>query len=164
MGSGCRDATRYELALKDAREVFDIGNEMGFAMNILDIGGGFPGETHSMWNPAEEIVSEDREGQTMESDDGEKKTAPEALTFFTNIAETVGPLVDELFPSPDIRVIAEPGKSTFTYLKLLTRLNKVGISARPLLRSAVASLQFVPIMLMKVSTPNLLMILKQLSG
>lgn len=39
VGSGCRDATRYELALKDAREVFDMGNEMGFEMKILDIGG-----------------------------------------------------------------------------------------------------------------------------
>jgi hypothetical protein len=24
-------------------------DEFGFAMKILDIGGGFPGETHSLW-------------------------------------------------------------------------------------------------------------------
>jgi len=26
--------------------------DFGFDMKILDIGGGFPGETHSLWNPA----------------------------------------------------------------------------------------------------------------
>ena len=46
VGSGCRDASRYEMALKDAREVFDVAAECGHEMSILDIGGGFPGETH----------------------------------------------------------------------------------------------------------------------
>ena len=45
VGSGCRDASRYELALKDARELFDIAKrDFGFDMTIVDIGGGFPGE------------------------------------------------------------------------------------------------------------------------
>lgn len=53
VGSGCRDATRYEMALKDCKELFGIAKEeFGFDMKILDIGGGFPGETHSLWNPA----------------------------------------------------------------------------------------------------------------
>ena len=53
VGSGCRDATRYEMALRDAKELFEMAErEFGFKMNILDIGGGFPGETHSLWNPA----------------------------------------------------------------------------------------------------------------
>lgn len=39
VGSGCRDATKYELALKDAREIFDMAeNEFGMKMNFLDIG------------------------------------------------------------------------------------------------------------------------------
>ena len=43
VGSGCRDASRYELALKDARKIFDMGKkDFGFDMNVLDIGGGFP--------------------------------------------------------------------------------------------------------------------------
>lgn len=36
VGSGCRDASRYELALRDAREIFDMAEkEYGFKMNIL---------------------------------------------------------------------------------------------------------------------------------
>jgi ornithine decarboxylase len=43
VGSGCRDASRYELALKDARKIFDMGKrDFGFDMKVLDIGGGFP--------------------------------------------------------------------------------------------------------------------------
>ncbi|XP_037558962.1 ornithine decarboxylase-like [Dermacentor silvarum] len=33
----------FALTIADARTVFDIGIEMGFAMTVLDIGGGFPG-------------------------------------------------------------------------------------------------------------------------
>ncbi len=52
VGSGCRDATRYEMALKDCKELFEMAKrDYGFEMNLLDIGGGFPGETHSLWNP-----------------------------------------------------------------------------------------------------------------
>ena len=52
VGSGCRDATRYEMALRDCRTLFDMARkDFGFEMTILDIGGGFPGETHGMWNP-----------------------------------------------------------------------------------------------------------------
>lgn len=53
VGSGCRDATRYEMALKDCKTLFEMAKrDYGFDMKILDIGGGFPGETHSLWNPA----------------------------------------------------------------------------------------------------------------
>ena len=53
VGSGCRDATRYEMALRDCKKLFEMAKtEYGFDMSILDIGGGFPGETHSLWNPA----------------------------------------------------------------------------------------------------------------
>jgi hypothetical protein len=53
VGSGCRDATRYEMALRDCKKLFEMAKtDYGFNMTILDIGGGFPGETHSLWNPA----------------------------------------------------------------------------------------------------------------
>jgi len=53
VGSGCRDATRYEMALRDCKRLFEMAErDYGFKMTLLDIGGGFPGETHSMWSPA----------------------------------------------------------------------------------------------------------------
>ena len=57
VGSGCRDATRYEMALRDCKKLFDMAKrDYGFEMNLLDIGGGFPGETHSLWNPVKVTI------------------------------------------------------------------------------------------------------------
>jgi ornithine decarboxylase len=126
VGSGCRDSSRYELALRDAREIFDMAEtEFRMKMHILDIGGGFPGETHSMWNPAVELDEEedadDDEGKASDgSDDGatgeiEEKQSEQGhvgrYMFFNEIAEAVAPMIDELFP-PDngVRVIGEPGR------------------------------------------------------
>lgn len=44
IGSGSKDYTVYQNAIKSARKVFDVGLSMGIRMNLLDIGGGFPGE------------------------------------------------------------------------------------------------------------------------
>uniref|UniRef100_A0A3B3ZC12 Orn/DAP/Arg decarboxylase 2 N-terminal domain-containing protein n=1 Tax=Periophthalmus magnuspinnatus TaxID=409849 RepID=A0A3B3ZC12_9GOBI len=42
--TSCQDAQEaYTHALSDARCVFDMGEELGFSMDILDIGGGFSG-------------------------------------------------------------------------------------------------------------------------
>lgn len=43
VGSGCKEPGAFEKALSDARKVFAIAKEKGFDMEILDIGGGFPG-------------------------------------------------------------------------------------------------------------------------
>ena len=43
VGSGCSDAKQYYRALELSKKVFLIGKEYGFNMDILDIGGGFPG-------------------------------------------------------------------------------------------------------------------------
>ncbi len=115
VGSGCRDGTRYELALKDAREIFDLAKkEYGFNMSVLDIGGGFPGETHSLWNPQEEIDEEPellkKEGTEHGSDDGASEE-PDRFMFFKEIAEYVAPIIDDLFPEDSgVRVIGEPGR------------------------------------------------------
>mmetsp|Transcript_17602 Transcript_17602/g.25319 ORF Transcript_17602/g.25319 Transcript_17602/m.25319 type:complete len:457 (-) Transcript_17602:160-1530(-) len=48
VGSGCTDPTMYELAIADARTVFDAARRLGMTQfNLLDIGGGFPGELDS---------------------------------------------------------------------------------------------------------------------
>ena len=133
VGSGCRDASRYELALKDARELFDLAEaEYGFKMTVLDIGGGFPGETHSLWNPADifgdptadpaktEVITRK---YTIDEEIDEKSEAPDQpndeeqddeegkLMFFSEIAEAIVPIMDALFPpESNVRIIAEPGR------------------------------------------------------
>ncbi|XP_043117070.1 antizyme inhibitor 1-like isoform X2 [Puntigrus tetrazona] len=41
--SCCQDAQAFSRAVSDARCVFDMGEELGFEMSVLDIGGGFDG-------------------------------------------------------------------------------------------------------------------------
>jgi len=43
VGSGCQQKHAFKDALARARSVMSIGEEFGFTMNLLDIGGGFPG-------------------------------------------------------------------------------------------------------------------------
>lgn len=44
VGSGCYDSGAYVAALALSRTVFDIAESQGFHFNLLDIGGGFPGQ------------------------------------------------------------------------------------------------------------------------
>ncbi|XP_035213018.1 ornithine decarboxylase-like [Stegodyphus dumicola] len=43
VGSGCQDASAYRTAIASCRHVFDIAADIGYNMELLDIGGGFPG-------------------------------------------------------------------------------------------------------------------------
>ncbi|XP_033733170.1 ornithine decarboxylase-like [Pecten maximus] len=43
VGSNCQDADAFSLSIKEARRIFDIGLQVGFAMTLLDIGGGYRG-------------------------------------------------------------------------------------------------------------------------
>ena len=45
MGSGCYDSTAYPAAVAAARTAFDIAERHGFRLSLLDIGGGFPGQS-----------------------------------------------------------------------------------------------------------------------
>jgi len=78
VGSGCLSVKSFEAAVRSAHSVFEEAKRQGFDMNVLDIGGGFPG-----------------------SDDVKPR--------FSEIADVVRPLLDELF-SEDVRIIAEPGR------------------------------------------------------
>lgn len=80
VGSGCSQRGAFRSALHRARAAFDEGAQLGFDMRLLDIGGGFPG-----W---------DEEGQAT----------------FVDHALDIEALLAELFPSPQVRVIAEPGR------------------------------------------------------
>jgi len=50
VGSGCKDANVYRTALNDCKRVFEIAQSVGFEMNLIDIGGGFPGVDDSLVN------------------------------------------------------------------------------------------------------------------
>lgn len=43
VGSGCLEAEAFQKAIIAARRVFDEAQLIGYTMNLLDIGGGFPG-------------------------------------------------------------------------------------------------------------------------
>ncbi|CCI49243.1 unnamed protein product [Albugo candida] len=43
VGSGCYSVSAYSDAIKRARKAFDIGADLDFSFQLLDIGGGFPG-------------------------------------------------------------------------------------------------------------------------
>ncbi|KAI8900083.1 pyridoxal-dependent decarboxylase [Globomyces pollinis-pini] len=45
VGSGCFDASSFTDAVELARQAFDIGAALGFNFSLLDIGGGFPGNS-----------------------------------------------------------------------------------------------------------------------
>lgn len=44
VGSGCQDSPIYAKAIQTARKLFDFAKKIGFQFNLLDIGGGFPGD------------------------------------------------------------------------------------------------------------------------
>ncbi|KAI0216021.1 Ornithine decarboxylase [Lamellibrachia satsuma] len=44
VGSGCYDATAFSWAVASAHSVFQVAEDIGFHFDLLDIGGGFPGQ------------------------------------------------------------------------------------------------------------------------
>lgn len=86
VGSDCEGPVQYYDAIKLAREVFKIGEKHGFKMNMLDIGGGFPGRNCS------------------DSGDNQNK-------LFEEICENINKALGEFFNDvEDLKVIAEPGR------------------------------------------------------
>jgi ornithine decarboxylase len=43
VGSGCSDANVYHTAISDCKKVFEIAKKLDILMDLIDIGGGFPG-------------------------------------------------------------------------------------------------------------------------
>ncbi|KAI6186629.1 hypothetical protein M3Y98_00153500 [Aphelenchoides besseyi] len=80
VGSGCRDPTAFEIAIKHAKRLFEFGKAIGHNMKILDIGGGFPGF------------------------DSEEVTFDKIVNVITPCLDEYFPL------EMDISIIAEPGR------------------------------------------------------
>lgn len=92
VGSGCTQLESYSAALKNARTVFDIAHSKGIKMNLLDIGGGFP-------------------GSGSDTSDVSLATGEASPTSFVDIAGVIRKTLSALFPaSSGVRVIAEPGR------------------------------------------------------
>ena len=91
VGSNCKDLGTYYNAISEARKAFDIGKNLGFNMNILDIGGGFPGDSCA----------------------GDQDCMDESAITFENISKIVTRAISDFFPSveyPELKIIAEPGR------------------------------------------------------
>ncbi|CAI2353582.1 unnamed protein product [Caenorhabditis sp. 36 PRJEB53466] len=80
VGSGCNDATAYRTALSHAKNLCEIGEGMGFKMDIIDMGGGFPGAEHH--NPFEKIAEVIRDSIDEFFPDKEKRLIAEPGRFF----------------------------------------------------------------------------------
>ncbi|NP_001273820.1 ornithine decarboxylase [Musca domestica] len=57
VGSGCNDLPAYDRAITIAKNLFKFGALLGYEMNLLDIGGGFPGSDNKKFEKIAEIVN-----------------------------------------------------------------------------------------------------------
>jgi ornithine decarboxylase len=80
VGSNGSQRGAFRNALERARRVFDMASEVGCKFSLLDVGGGFPG---------------------VDAEHGPS---------FADYAEDINAALQELFPDPHLRVIAEPGR------------------------------------------------------
>jgi len=58
VGSGCSDCNVFKSALRDCKQVYDISKEMGFNMNLIDLGGGFLGDNDEKFLETAKIINE----------------------------------------------------------------------------------------------------------
>lgn len=86
LGSGCEKASSFSDAIRNAKDVFDKGKQLGFEMTILDLGGGFPGTTNV------------------------PITLDHIAKAINESLDTYFPEFDELGVESNISVIAEPGR------------------------------------------------------
>jgi len=86
VGSGCESASSFRDAIENARKVFDLGSKLGFDMNLLDLGGGWPGTS----NPA--VRFEDM------------------ARVVTSALDQFFPEEDECGNKVNLDIIAEPGR------------------------------------------------------
>jgi len=81
IGDKNKESEAFSKAIENSRKVFDLARTLGMNMNLLDIGGGFPG--------------------------GAKNT----LLSFEDIAKAVNEAIDTHFNNiEDLKIIAEPGR------------------------------------------------------
>ncbi|KDR16679.1 Ornithine decarboxylase, partial [Zootermopsis nevadensis] len=57
VGSGCGDPAAFYQAISSAKMVFDIGTTLGYNFDLLDIGGGYPGNKGTSIDEIAEVVN-----------------------------------------------------------------------------------------------------------
>jgi ornithine decarboxylase len=57
VGSGCEDPSVFKTAISDCRKVYDMSKEKGFNFSVVDIGGGFPGDSDEQFDIMASIIS-----------------------------------------------------------------------------------------------------------
>ncbi|KAH7978986.1 hypothetical protein HPB49_007684 [Dermacentor silvarum] len=61
IGAAFKHPTVFQRTIEDAKAVFDVGRELGFKMDTLDIGGGFPGGARKLESFVEPPVNRPRD-------------------------------------------------------------------------------------------------------
>lgn len=57
VGSGCKDAPVFRRAILAARQIFDYAASLGYNFNLLDIGGGYPGDHGTSIDKIAEVIN-----------------------------------------------------------------------------------------------------------
>ena len=121
VGSGCRDPRGFSLAVAAARRIWNLMQAKGYAPNVLDVGGGFPG-TDSLH---QKLVANPH------LPDAHHEPGP----TFEMMARALREALDEHFPeSENVQLIAEPRR----YLATVAFTLCCNVIARKDLRSMVA--------------------------
>ncbi|XP_066272791.1 ornithine decarboxylase-like [Branchiostoma lanceolatum] len=80
VGSGCLEASAFARGVESAKRIFNIADQYGFDFDMLDIGGGFPGQESA------------------------------AISFDEIVADLGPALDEHFPPGSGVRIIAEPGR------------------------------------------------------
>jgi ornithine decarboxylase len=57
VGSGCEDENVFRTAIDDCKKVYDMAKEKGFKFDIVDIGGGFPGDSDEKFDKMAHVIN-----------------------------------------------------------------------------------------------------------
>jgi ornithine decarboxylase len=102
VGSGCRNKNQYKTAIQDCHKVYQIAKDLGIKLEMIDIGGGFPG-----YNSKEDQIT------------------------FEEISEVLSQTIKEYFYDSEreeylVEFIAEPGRYMVasSHILVLSIINK----------------------------------------
>jgi ornithine decarboxylase len=57
VGSGCEDENVFRTAIGDCKKVYDMAKEKGFNFELIDIGGGFPGDSDEKFDRMAQVIN-----------------------------------------------------------------------------------------------------------